>query len=112
MTLAPEEEPIDARIQVRAIHSRTDDELAKMLAAVTDKSTRFDEPIDRLENFPGERLAQLKYDNPDSPITGAEADAEVADELAMLTAKRTRLLDKKFLIEQERAFRRDGKVTR
>ena len=107
----PEEDAISDRIIVRGLDKRSDAVLVSMLSAVTEKSPRYDRPIRNITLFPGERLAQIDEDG-EIDGTSLEALAIVAEELQFLTDKKARLLDKKFLIEQEQAFRKDGKVTR
>ncbi len=107
-TRTPQEDLVNERIINRGIHRRSDEVVAKMLTAVTDKSTRFDEGIDELTNFPQSYLWKLKLRG----ITGQEADDELVNQLQFYTNKKTRLLDKKMLMEKEQEFRRDSKVTR
>ncbi len=109
MALTPDEKAIDNRIKDRGIDRRGDDVIARMLIAMTSKSTAFDSDIDRLINFPDAELWDLKERE---GLTGQRALDEVSQKLTLLTTKRDRILDKKFLIEQEQNFRRDGKVTR
>ena len=106
----PAEDAINDRIIARGLHRRSDEVVSKMLEAVTVKATRYDADIDRHTNFPGAVLWELKEQ--EDSLIGREAQDELASRLQFYVDKKARLLDKKFLMEQERAFRRDGKVSR
>lgn len=105
----PAEDAINNRIITRGLHRRSDEVVGKMLAAVTEKATRFDADIDKHTNFPDAVLWELKEQD---GLTGQKAQDELASRLQFYVDKKARLLDKKFLLEQEQAFRRDGKVGR
>ena len=103
-----DEDAINAKIETEGLQWKFDDQLVKMRASHLAKSTRYDDQIDEVTNFPDSVRFRLKQDG----LSALEIETELTETQNRLTNKKARLLEVVDLITSEQGLRRGNKVKR
>ena len=108
MALTPDEQAVNVRIITEGLHNKFDAQLVAMAVSHAAKLPHVESDLDKALNYP----QAVKWELKEAGFPQAEIQAELKAQQDYYQWKKDRLDDIVFLLANERAFRRDGKVSR
>ncbi len=108
MVLTLAEQALNERIITEGLHNKFDGQLVAMEASHSAKLPHVESNLDKVLNYPG----AVKWELKEAGLPQSEIQAELKAQQDYYQWKKDRLDDIVFLLANERAFRRDGKVSR